>query len=606
MDIIKLLPDNVANQIAAGEVVQRPASAVKELLENSIDAGATDIKLIVKDAGRTLIQVIDNGKGMSNTDARLSWERHATSKIKNSDDLFCIRTMGFRGEALASIAAISQVEMKTRRAEDDLGTQIIIEGSEAKSQEHIQCPAGTSISMKNLFYNVPVRRNFLKSNAVEFRHILEEFYRVTLAFPSIKFSLYHNDSEVYNLKSSAIRQRIMALFGNDYNERLVPVDEETTIIQVSGFICKPEYARKTRGEQYFFVNNRFIKSSYLHHAVQTAYKDLLPQDCFPTYFIFLEIDPQKVDINIHPTKTEIKFEDEKAIYAILKSSVQRSLGRYNISPTLDFEQEASFQAPLNPDRPIIPPTIKVDPTFNPFQPKWPSTDNRPKQAELNLPSKNNWAWEKLYEGFEKKDQEHPHEKTEQPNSEKPQEISHSFYQVQNSYILTSMKGGILVIDQQGAHERIQFERYASMLKNHTGVSQQLLFPVNLEYNAYECSLLTEMLEPLHSLGIDIHPFGSNSFVIHGVAPYMQETNLKDLMDSLIQEFANSHSLNDRNSPLAKALARKTSIKRGQSLNQEEMESLVNELFACENSSISPTGKPTYFKLGMEDIEKRFS
>ena len=603
MDIIKLLPDCVANQIAAGEVVQRPASAVKELLENAIDAGASEIKLIVKDAGRTLIQVIDNGKGMSNTDARLAWERHATSKIKNSDDLFCIRTMGFRGEALASIAAISQVEMKTRRAEDDLGTQIIIEGSEAKSQEHIQCPVGTSISMKNLFYNVPVRRNFLKSNAVEFRHIMEEFYRVTLAFPHIKFSLSHNDSEIYNLKPNAHRQRIMALFGMDYNERLVPVEEETTITNISGFICKPEYARKTRGEQYFFVNNRFIKSSYLHHAVQSAYKDLLPNDSFPTYFIYLEIDPQKVDINIHPTKTEIKFEDEKSIYAILKSSVQRSLGRYNISPTLDFEQEASFHVPLQLDRPIVPPTIKVDPTFNPFQPRTEGT--KPKQVALNLSNKNNWAWEKLYEGFEKKEQVEEAVSKEHQAIATPPEIAHSFYQIQNAFILCSMKGGLLIIDQQGAHERIQFERFASMLKNHTGVSQQLLFPLTLEYNAYESSLLQEMMEALHALGIDIQPFGNNTYVIQGVAPYIQETNLKDLMDNLIQEFANSNSLDDRNIPLAKALAKKTAIKKGQSLKQEEMESLVNELFACENSSINTSGKPTYYKIGLDEIERKF-
>jgi DNA mismatch repair protein MutL len=603
VDIIKLLPDNVANQIAAGEVVQRPASAVKELLENAIDAGANDIKLIVKDAGRTLIQVIDNGKGMSNTDARLAWERHATSKIRTSDDLFCIQTMGFRGEALASIAAISQVEMKTRREEDDLGTQILIEGSEAKSQEQIHCAPGTSISMKNLFYNVPVRRNFLKSNAVEFRHILEEFYRVTLAFPELKFSLIHNDSELYHLKASARRQRIMALFGMDYNERLVPVEEETSITTVSGFVCKPEYARKTRGEQYFFVNNRFIKSSYLHHAVQSAYKDLLPNDCFPTYFIYLEIDPQKVDINIHPTKTEIKFEDEKSIYAILRSSVQRSLGRYNITPTLDFEQEASFNVPLSLDKPIVPPTIKVDPTFNPFLGK--QDKHKPRQAALNLPGNNSWSWEKLYEGFEKKDSFQNNTSSSQDSISSPTEIPSSYFQVQNSYILCSMKGGIILIDQQGAHERILVEKFSSMLKNHTGVSQQLLYPLSLEYNAYESSILNEMLEPLHSLGIDIQPFGMNTFVVQGVAPYIQETNIRDLVDQFIQEFSQSSTLGDRNLPLARTLAQKTAIKKGQRLSQEEMESLVNDLFACENSSLNPAGKPTFFKIGLEEIERKF-
>src|ERR1700760_850823 len=367
-DIIQLLPDSVANQIAAGEVVQRPASAVKELVENAIDAGADKIQLILKDAGKSLIQVIDNGCGMSLTDARMSFERHATSKIRKADDLFAIRTMGFRGEAMASIAAISQVELKTRRHEDELGTCIFIEGSEVLKQEACSGNAGTSISVKNLFYNIPARRNFLKSNPVEMRHIIDEFQRVALAHPEIFFTLHHDGQEVYHLPATTLKQRIVHLLGNNYNQRLVPVEEDTTIIKLHGFVGKPEFARKTRGEQFFFVNNRFIKDAYLNHAVLMAFKELLPEDTFPLYVLFIEIDPAKIDINVHPTKTEIKYQDEQTIYAIIRSAVKRSLGRYNITPSLDFDQENSIEHLVTPIpiEEIVPPTISFNPDFNPF------------------------------------------------------------------------------------------------------------------------------------------------------------------------------------------------------------------------------------------------
>ncbi|MGZ4074426.1 MAG: DNA mismatch repair endonuclease MutL, partial [Bacteroidia bacterium] len=398
-DIIQLLPDSVANQIAAGEVVQRPASAVKELMENALDAGSSKIRLIVKDAGKTLIQVIDSGCGMSETDARMSFERHATSKIKKADDLFAIRTMGFRGEALASIAAIAQVEMKTRRIGDETGVQIDIEGSEIKNQETVSCPEGTSISVKNLFYNIPARRNFLKTDSVELRHIIDEFQRVAIPNPNVAFSFHHNNTEVFHLEPGTLKQRIMSIFGSSYNTRLVPVEEDTAIVNIKGFVIKPDFAKKTRGEQFFFLNKRFIKSAYLHHAVQSAFEQLLPSDSFASYFLMLDVDPKTIDINIHPTKTEVKFEDEKAIYAFLRSTIKKSLGQFNISPSLDFDQEAHiYNMPLKPADGIYKqPTIKVDPNFNPFKTDSSSGNSSAgsiKPTERELSNKANW--EKMY------------------------------------------------------------------------------------------------------------------------------------------------------------------------------------------------------------------
>src|SRR5476651_626418 len=491
-DIIQLLPDAVANQIAAGEVVQRPSSAVKELVENALDAGADKIQLILKDAGKSLIQVIDNGCGMSLTDARMSFERHATSKIKKAEDLFAIRTMGFRGEAMASIAAIAQVELKTRRHEDELGTCIVIEGSEVISQEACSANTGTSICIKNFFYNTPARRNFLKSNPVEMRHIIDEFQRVALANPQIFFSLHHDGQEVYHLPASLLKQRIVHLFGNNYNQRLVPVEEDTSIIKLHGFVGKPEFARKTRGEQFFFVNNRFIKDAYLNHAVLTAFEELLPDESYPLYVLFIDIDPSKIDINVHPTKTEIKYQDDKAIYAIIRSAVKRSLGRFNITPSLDFERDNSIQHMITPVpvEQIVQPSVHFDPDFNPFTKDAkagltpaPSYSGGSGYQKTSIPSN----WDTLYE-ISKKETNTQHalgvelpgiDVDSQPVT-KPSE--RQLFQIHNRFILSQIKSGFMLINQQSAHERILYERYLHQLENHTGVSQQSLFPQTVTLN----------------------------------------------------------------------------------------------------------------------------
>jgi len=508
-DIIQLLPDSVANQIAAGEVVQRPASAVKELIENSIDAGADKIQLIVKDAGKSLIQVIDNGAGMSVTDARMCFERHATSKIRKAEDLFAIRTMGFRGEAMASIAAIAQVELKTRRHEDELGTCITIEGSEVLSQEACSANTGTSISIKNLFYNTPARRNFLKSNSVEMRYIIDELQRVALAHPEIFFTLHHNGQEVYHLPGTTLKQRIIHLFGNNYNERLVPVEEDTNVINLRGFVGKPEYAKRTRGEQFFFVNNRFIKDAYLNHAVLMAFKELLPEDTFPLYVLFIDIDPSKIDINVHPTKTEIKYQDEQTIYAIIRSAVKRSLGRYNITPSLDFDQENSIEHLVTPIpiEEIVPPTISFNPNYNPF--------NNDRQVEQDAPvyrSSSDYRsspipsnWDTLYE-ITKKDvniQQQVYEEksiaVDEQELNKPSE--RQLFQLQNRFILSQIKSGFMLINQQAAHERILYERFLQQLQNHSGVSQQSLFPESVTLNSSDFELLKELLPGYSCTGL---------------------------------------------------------------------------------------------------------
>ncbi|MEL6924279.1 MAG: DNA mismatch repair endonuclease MutL, partial [Bacteroidota bacterium] len=477
-DVIQLLPDAIANQIAAGEVIQRPASVVKELLENSVDAGATNIKLIVKDAGKGLIQIIDNGCGMSDTDARMCFERHATSKIKRAKDLFEIRTMGFRGEAMASIAAVAQVEMRTRRHNDDLGTRLVMEASEIKKQEPCQCSAGTSISVKNLFFNVPARRNFLKSNTVEMRHILDEFQRIAIAHPDLFFSLHHNNTEVFHLPKGNLRQRIVGVLGSKYNKKLVPVAEETDALKLSGFIGKPEFAKKTRGDQFFYVNDRFIKSGYLNHAVVSAFEDLLPKETYPLYVIFIEIDPARVDINVHPTKQEIKFDDERLVYNYLKVAVRHALGQYSITPTLDFEQEVSLNPYLAPSRQNITPPERREPREDTPQTITRSSDfskvSNPSQRERN----NLDNWQKIYEGLDELGLSANDTPGETPDVEGPVTIesqwdspgselddsSKSFskqskepYQIHASYIVSQIKSGFLLIDQQAAHERILYE-----------------------------------------------------------------------------------------------------------------------------------------------------
>lgn len=614
-DIIQLLPDAVANQIAAGEVVQRPASAVKELIENAIDAGADKIQLILKDAGKSLIQVIDNGCGMSLTDARMCFERHATSKIRKAEDLFAIRTMGFRGEAMASIAAIAQVELKTRRHEDELGTCINIEGSEVISQDACSAPFGTSICIKNLFYNTPARRNFLKSNPVEMRHIIDEFQRVALANPQVFLTLHHDGQEVYHLPASALKQRIVHLFGNNYNQRLVPVEEETTIINLRGFVGKPEFARKTRGEQFFFVNNRFIKDAYLNHAVLTAFQELLHDETYPLYVLFIDIDPAKIDINVHPTKTEIKYQDEKSIYAIMRSAVKRSLGKYNITPTLDFDQENSIGHLITPKpfEEIIQPTISFNPDFNPFAAEKKASDReipflRDTNSHHTAIPRN---WDTLYEISKKEEtlQHEMHEETTIPVNE--QEISKSsekqFFQVHNRFILSQIKSGFMLINQQAAHERILYERFLQQLQNHSGVSQQSLFPQSVTLNSADFELLRELLPDIRALGFDIREFGRNTVVVEGIPADITNASENELLEQLLEGFKNNLAILklDKRDNLARSLARNAALKTGVKLSMEEMNQLVDQLFACQMPNLALNGKPVISTFTLNELAERF-
>ncbi|MCT1526576.1 MULTISPECIES: DNA mismatch repair endonuclease MutL [Sphingobacterium] len=618
-DIIQLLPDSVANQIAAGEVVQRPASAVKEMMENAIDAGADQIKLIVKDAGKSLIQVIDNGCGMSVTDARVCFERHATSKIRKAEDLFAIRTMGFRGEAMASIAAIAHVELRTRRHEDELGTVVEIEGSEVVQQYPDQTPAGSSISVKNLFYNIPARRNFLKSNSVELRHILDEFQRIALAHPEIFFSLHSDGNEMFHLPKESLKQRIVHLFGNSYNQRLVPVEETTTILNIKGYIGKPEFAKKTRGEQFFFVNNRFIKDPYLNHAVLNAYEEILPADMFPLYVLFIDIDPSKIDINVHPTKTEIKYEDEKAIYAILRSAVKRSLGRYNITPSLDFEQETGFDTLITP-KPldeIQAPTINFNPNFNPFDDGNPSARSAvsrsysyPEALERKTSIPQNW--DSLYQITEQEESTQlpliPEEQaTDSGFIQASDQPKKQFFQLHNRYIVSQIHSGFMLIDQQAAHERILFEQFQQHLINNQGSSQQSLFPQTVELNAADFALIQDMLPEIHSLGFQLRPFGKTTFVVDGIPADLENVNEGQIIEQLLEDFKNQSDLRlNKREKLAKSLAKNAAIKAGTKLDNQGMEDLIDRLFACELPNISIHGKPVIITYTLQELAERFA
>lgn len=602
-DIIRLLPDAVANQIAAGEVVQRPASAVKELLENAIDAGATVIKLIVKDAGKSLIQVIDNGSGMSVTDARLCFERHATSKIAQADDLFNIRTKGFRGEALASIAAVAQVELRSKRKEDTLGTKIIIEGSEVKSQEADNCPDGTSFSVKNLFFNIPARRNFLKSNPVELKHIIEEFERVALVHPEIKFELSHNGNELYNLPVSNLRQRIVALYGKNYNERLVPVEEETDLVYIKGYLIKPEFSKKTRGEQFFFVNNRFIKSAYLHHAVSSAFNGIISKEHFASYFIYLEVNPQTIDINIHPTKTEIKFEDERAIYAILLSTVRRSLGVHNIVPSLDFDTD-SLEIPLpDKNRPVVEPVIQVDVNYNPFEGQ-KSKPVAQKKSGHTFPQQD---WEELFKIAARPGQNELFEE-ETPELSQEDTQGRVTVQLQKKYILCPVKTGFWIIDQSRAHERILFEKFIIDISRNSAFSQQQLFPQIVQLNAADFALLQEIDEDLRHLGFDLADMGQNSISVNGIPADAEECNPQTLIENMLEEVKHNSSEIHKNrlEAIARSLAASIRIKPGKVLSSEEMNTLVDQLFACEHPAVSAYGKPTIVTFTFDELEKKFN
>ena len=616
-DIIQLLPDSVANQIAAGEVVQRPASAVKELLENAIDAGANKIQLIIKDAGKALIQVIDNGSGMSVTDARMCFERHATSKVRKAEDLFAIRTMGFRGEAMASIAAIAQVEMKTRRHDEELGTLVEIEGSVFIKQEPVATAPGTSICIKNLFYNTPARRNFLKSNPAEMRHIIDEFQRVSMAHPAVAFSLHHDGVEIYRLPASPLKQRIVHLFGNNYNERLIPVEEETSIINLKGFIGKPEFAKRTRGEQFFFVNNRFIKDPYLNHAVNRAYEELLSDDNFPLYVLFIDIDPAKIDVNVHPTKTEIKYLEEKSIYAILHSAVKRSLGRFNISPTIDFDQETGFSAMITHKAPeeIVPPTINFNPEFNPFAEDKPARENSYAAFSKSYgggggmsPSTQNWG--SLYEiAKEEVPEQHSLKLQEDKVHEHMVPAQKQLMQLHNRYIISQIKSGLMLIDQQAAHERVLYERFILHLEDRKGASQQSLFPqtVTLSPNDYE--LARSLLDDIKSLGFEVREFGRNTLVIEGIPVDLGSANINEtqLFEHLIEGFKNSQQdlKLDKRDALAKSMARNSAIKAGTVLGQEEMNTLIEQLFACKTPNFSINGRPVIQTIGLLELDKKF-
>lgn len=615
-DIIRLLPDNVANQIAAGEVIQRPSSAVKELLENAIDAGATHIKLIIKDAGKALIQVVDNGCGMSETDARLSFERHATSKIKEANDLFNIRTMGFRGEALASIAAIAQVEMKTKRIGDETGTMLIVEGSEVKLQEACQCAEGTSISIKNLFYNVPARRNFLKSNNVETSHILDEFHRVALAFPDLSFEMHHNNSEVYHLLPSPLKQRIINIFGANYNQRLLPVELESGICNMGGFIGKPEAAKKTRGDQFFFVNKRYIRHAYLNHAVSAAFAELLTEKAFPAYFIFIEIDPKEIDINIHPTKTEIKFQDDKSIYAIMKAATTQSLGKFSITPSIDFTIETSFDVPpLKKGETVKQPGITINPSYNPFD----KLKKETMEAPLSLKNQTNREnWEKVYSRHtdnqiglpQFSQQEEPVQQTIHADldSEAVQMTEKQYFQLHTSYIITSVRSGVMVINQQLAHERILFERFSDKLENNESrPRQKQLFPQVLEFSASDSLLIKEIADDIKILGFEIDEFGPGSFVVNSVPADEPDVNIKQIIEGLLENFKLSKNIaeQDKKTLIARTMAKTMSLKRGKSLQQEEMSSLVDQLFACKLPHTSIEGKPTMTIISLDELERKF-
>lgn len=620
-DIIQLLPDAIANQIAAGEVIQRPASVVKELMENAIDAGSTSVKLIIKEAGKSLIQVIDNGCGMTETDARMSFERHATSKIREAEDLFAIRTMGFRGEALASIAAIAQVEMRTRRKADELGTRLTVEGSEVKVQEACQCSAGSNISVKNLFYNIPVRRNFLKTNTVEMRHILDEFQRIALANPDIFFSLHHNNSEILHLPPSKLRQRIIAIFGNQANKKLVPVREETDIVKLEGYVGKPEFAKKTRGEQLFFVNNRFIKSGYLNHAVLSAYEDLLPTDTYPLYIIFIDIDPEHIDINVHPTKQEIKFDDEKLVYNYLKVAVRHALGQYSIMPTLDFDQDPSFSS--NPGAsPRVAPS--ASPATSTSSGQGGGSFNMPKPS--NLQDSNLKRWKDLYDGLD--DYTGSTAGGNQGGNEGPVTIESQWtddgntlddnngsfsktqkepYQIHASYIVSHIKSGFVLIDQQAAHERILYEKYLEALESQSATTQKQLFPRTVNLSPADATLLRDILPQINLLGFDIQEFGINTFVINGVpAESAGKQDEEVVLEMLLEQYKMNVDLKlDIRENLARSLAKSAAIKRGQNLSIPEMQSLIDQLFACTVPFKSPTGKNCVLTFELEELVKRF-
>ena len=618
-DIVQLLPENIANQIAAGEVIQRPASAVKELLENAVDAGATEIKLFVNDAGKALIQVIDNGQGMSETDARMCFERHATSKIKNIEDLFHIKTMGFRGEALASIAGVAQVELKTKKAEDITGTYIEIENSVVKTQQPIAVQQGTSISMKNLFFNVPARRNFLKSNTSELRHIVDEFIRVSMAFPEIFFSFTSNGQQVFHLEKGTLKQRIVQILGNNYAAKLVSVQEETDYMNIYGFVGKPDTAKKTRGDQYFFVNNRFIKSAYLNHAVMNAFSDMIAKDSFPMYALFIDLDPSRLDINVHPTKQEIKFEDEKIIYAFVQSAVKHALAQFSVTPTLDFDLDISIQQsdavskPFTDDKRSAAASSSLYKTFTQKHQAHfieNKSDLQHWDSELSVVSGQlSVDGEKEFINQEDLDKNNKTEYTPEPIQTKQDKkpTNNNFIQLHNSFIIAENRNGFIAIHQQNAHERILYERFLNAIKGKPIATQRSLFPATIELAPGDTVLLNELLDDLQLLGYLVEPFGNNTFVIQGSPADVVQGNEKATLEKMLDQykhFSNDLKFNKREK-LLRSMAWQQSVKAGTSLDQKEMESLINDLFECETPNCTPNGKPSYLEFKKEELDKLF-
>lgn len=599
-DHIKLLPESLANQIAAGEVIQRPASAVKELLENAVDAGSNHIQLILKDSGKTLIQVIDNGKGMSEMDARMCFERHATSKITSTEDLFCISTKGFRGEALASIAAIAQVELKTKQANEDLGIRILIEGSQIKKQEATQTGQGSSFSIKNIFYNVPARRKFLKSDPVELKHILDEFQKLVLAHPDIFFTCNHNGNELYHLPISNLRQRIINVFGKPLNEKILPVEETSDFLSINGFVGKPDFTKKKKADQYFFVNDRYIKSNYLAHAVKMAFEDLIADDQYPFFCIYLKIAPEKIDINVHPTKQEIKFEDERLIYNYLRVSIKHALGQFNITPSLDFERDSTFE--------VMGQAASATHQSN-FTSQSAVVDRSNKKQFIN-------NWEKLYDGLDKESPQQSEGmltlKSEwDERSDAPIDFDvnkQRTFQVHGSYIISQVKNGLMLIDQKAAHERIIYERNKQALTKKGNLSQKALFPETIKLTSSKAEVFSQLLPNINLLGFIIEEFGKNTFVVQGIPVELSTSqNVELIINSFIDTYMSNMEFDlEIEENVARSLAKTTSVKRNKTLQTEEVQEIINELFACEMPYVNPSGKKTFVMLKLSDIQNLFS
>ena len=598
-DIIRLLPDAVANQIAAGEVIQRPASVVKELMENSIDAGASSINVRLKDAGKTYIQVVDDGHGMTENDARLSFERHATSKISEANDLFAIRTMGFRGEALASIAAISEVTLKTRSAKEEVGTQLRVSGSRVLSQEPESCPVGTNLVVRNLFFNVPARRKFLKSEQTELRHVIHQFNHVAMAYPEIEFQLIHDNTQVFNLPAANLKQRISGIFGKNSHQNLIPLESETTIVTIRGFIGKAEHAKKTYGEQYLFVNNRFMKHPYFHKAIMQAYEHILPADYYPSYFLFFEVKPDHIDINIHPTKTEIKFEDERSIWQILSAAVKEAIGRHNLSPSLDFDNEGVIDIPvLGRDQEVRPPRETINPGYNPFEQDeqkstfrgWKNRPVDPNWQQLYQPGRNEDLTPGL--GFDEK-------------SDMQEQNGQKYMQLKNKYVLAPVKSGLMVIDQRRAHERILYEKNMESIRQNASVSQHTLFPETIELNAADYELCKELMDDITLLGFDIRDFGNNSVVVNSIPAGTQMQNCRMILEELLEQYKNMKSQLsiDQHERVARSAATAAAIPYGRQLDQKEMRELVDQLFGCSDPNHTPSGRKILNIINLEEIEK---